>query len=276
MISSLSSLVIQSIGMEDKITLQDIIKKAYLVFKKYKISQPLNICNCCVSTKQERELLTLKTDDIPVHTMASYLNSAKRNNKITSQEEIKHFLPRIIDLIVNNNLLDLVISEEIIFRILDHMIINEWNAKELDILEKFSKAFFIQKINKYPETFTGLGNEIDTTIIMLEKTKISLKKLLDIWLYTDNFSSTMHYKDLLVYYIKYQNLENSFGIENTNLGKIVYQWATHTKTKEIFTKRFRSISFDKVDEFQRHEIDLLLIAFENNEPFELIYDIVYS
>lgn len=78
--------------------LQKIVSEAYTLFKKYKVSRPLDVCtDCCVIAQEENQLATLSVRFIPQELLETWNIAAKANEPDLA--EFKHFLPRFLDLI---------------------------------------------------------------------------------------------------------------------------------------------------------------------------------
>ena len=84
--------------------MQDLIKEAYRLFAPYTVHVPLNICTCecCMPEDCQHELLSYRLRDIPADNLAGYLGSVPLADEAATARDMKHFLPRILQALVNN------------------------------------------------------------------------------------------------------------------------------------------------------------------------------
>jgi len=235
--------------------MKDIVDKAYEMFSKYRADRPLDVCtDCCMKIEDEGRLASLTVRQIPVDLLSEYNDSAKPDK--TRIEEVKHFLPRYLDLISEYKFP--THSAELSFSRLSPFDKSEWTEKELDLLENFAKDFFIQTLQTYP--IPSFGDKIDTILIMFWRADFDLVGLLRVWEQTVTLQSVLHFNDLYFQGFNEHNrseLSNSFG--DKELSNILSNWIENEKTKEIFQERIEKVilgGFD-IDERTLNELNLL-------------------
>ena len=213
------------------------VNQAYDTFSKYKVSRHLDVCtNCCMTIEDERKLLGLPLKQISVELLSAYNDSAK--SKKTNVDEIKHFLPRYLELISEYQFPSH--SIELSLTRLAPFDKNEWKESELNIIDKFSCEFFNHCLDTYP--IPSFGDKIDSIIIMFWKIGIGIDNLLLIWEKSESLESCLHFKDLYFEGFEYYNrgkLTNGFG-DNLLCEKLT-TWIQTPKTKEIMLKRIEKI-----------------------------------
>ena len=84
--------------------MQDLIEEAYRLFAPYTVHFPLNICTCtcCMPEDCQHELLRYRLREIPASNLAGYLGSVPLADEAATARDMKHFLPRILQALVND------------------------------------------------------------------------------------------------------------------------------------------------------------------------------
>src|SRR5262245_29372956 len=110
--------------------LEEIIEQSYRLFATYKVTRPLDVCtdDCCMSPADEARLATLPVKSIPKELLEEYNDEAKPEK--TRIDEVKHFLPRYLDLIGQFQFP--THSTELSFSRLVPFEKSEWTSDELD------------------------------------------------------------------------------------------------------------------------------------------------
>jgi hypothetical protein len=235
--------------------MKETVEKAYELFSKYRADRPLDVCtDCCMKIEDEERLASLPVREIPVDLLSEYNDSAKPEK--TRIEEVKHFLPRYLDLISEYKFP--THSTELSFSRLLPFDKNEWAENEFELLEKFATEFFNQILQTYPIPF--FNDRIDTILIMLWRVEFDIATLLRVWERTDTLQSILHFNDLYFHGFNEYNksvLFSSFG--DKELSNTLTNWLENVKTKEIFEARIEKIilgDFD-IDERVINELNLL-------------------
>jgi hypothetical protein len=234
---------------------KETVEEAYEIFSKYRADRPLDVCtDCCMKIEDEGRLASLPVRQIPVDLLSEYNDSAKPEK--TRIDELKHFLPRYLDLISEYKFP--THSTELSFSRMLPFDKNEWTVKELNLLEKFAKDFFMQTLQTYP--IPSFNDGIDTILIMLWRAKFDIIELLKVWENTDTLQSVLHFNDLYFDGFNKNNrskLSSSFG--DKELCETLSNWIENGITREIFQGRIEKIilgDFD-IDEQTLNKLNLL-------------------
>ncbi|RZJ92837.1 MAG: hypothetical protein EOO60_06840 [Hymenobacter sp.] len=182
--------------------LQAIISEAYTLFSPYTIGNTLDVCKaCCITDAEERELVST-----PLHTVSSdlffraYYESARR---YTPRElwEMKHFLPRILELVSEYDFPTYAVEITLLRLNLDQPA--AWAKPELkpelDLLMAFAFAYFQQSLAQYP---LPSGDSLESILVMFGIAHFDLAPLLSAWAASDTPTSLLHLKDLLCYWVE--------------------------------------------------------------------------
>ena len=126
--------------------MQDLIEEAYRLFAPYTVHFPLNICTCacCMPEDCQHELLRYRLREIPANNLAGYLGSVPLADEAATARDMKHFLPRILQALVND--------EDV--RSLDEMLLDKLRCDlpecrledEIRWLHRFAAAWFAHQI----------------------------------------------------------------------------------------------------------------------------------
>lgn len=222
--------------------LTEIIEESYRLFSKYKTIRPLDICTeCCMTPEAEGKLATLPVKLIPRELLSEYNDGARLEN--TRIEEIKHFLPKYLELIGQFEFP--THSTELSFSRLKPFDKSEWTNNELDLLKQFSQEFFELCLSRYP--IPSFSDKIDTILIMFWQANfVNILDLLKIWENNRSKESILHLRDFIFDgFVKYDQskLNNSFG--DKELADILRNWLDNEKVKEIFAEVIEEMIIEK-------------------------------
>jgi hypothetical protein len=224
--------------------LKEIIEKAYKVFSKYKVSKPLDICTfCCATEIEESNLIQLNVKEIPAELLMIYNDSAQTEK--TEIEEIKHFLPRYLDLIAQYDFPSH--STELALKRLGPYSKDEWNPEEYELIELFTETFFNQCLSVYP---FPINESLDSILIMMWKAKIDVSRLLILWENKIEIESLLHFKDLVMDHLQYRNyiprkLSNPFA--DDELSALICDWITNQNTKQLFISKIEKVILESYE-----------------------------
>lgn len=237
-------------------TMKETVEKAYELFSKYRADRPLDVCTdeCCMKVEDEGLLASLPVRQIPVDLLRVYNDSAKPDK--TRIEEVKHFLPRYLDLISEFNFP--THSTELSFSRLTPFDKSEWTETELEILEIYSKEFFRKCLNTYP--IPSFNDRIENIIVMFWRADFQIDKLLEIWEQTDSLESVLHFNELYFQgFNDYTNNKISSAFADNKIGEIMTNWMESENIKVVFKERIEKLilgDFD-IDEKTLNELNLL-------------------
>ncbi len=118
------------------------VEAAYGVFAGYRIEGELIVCDCavCVSEADARFLAATPVREIPARRLAEYTNSAHGYDPLV-EKQVKHFLPRYLDLVAQRDVPDSLGLDICLRRIGGAGWREDWPAVEAAALEEFFDAF---------------------------------------------------------------------------------------------------------------------------------------
>lgn len=157
--------------------LHKLIAEAYQLFSKYQLGEQMAVCTCCcLSEKAEKNLKSIRLNELDSYTIYQYLDSAICDNEELLINQIRYLLPRILELLIEGEYIRH--SEEIILDKL-HCDNPIWLTSEIDFLQRFATAYFQYCLHS--KEIEGLIE----VVIMFDNAKLPVQlidKIFDIFL----------------------------------------------------------------------------------------------
>ncbi|GAA3594592.1 hypothetical protein Q4Q39_06955 [Flavivirga amylovorans] len=164
--------------------LKESIDNLYTVFSGYIIRGNLRYrsCECCVSDEEIKLLLSKPLKELSANDLNHFMASAITT--FGGVEDYKHFLPRILELIVDNS--D-VVDDFLTYEKLNYSEWLNWNTEEIVALKSFFEALLINALDKDFEIIDDsislnlIYNNYErlTEILQNSDSKILLQKIVD-------------------------------------------------------------------------------------------------
>ena len=262
--------------------IEEVIKDAYQIFRRYGVPSDLNICtSCCVDKKTERALRTEMVHTLSREVMNGYVGSARSEPQ--SADEVRYFLPRMLELIAQHQ--ELHHSTEIYLTRLEAVDLSLFTDAERTLLDRFALVFFEDFINEYPvkrgvhrEGGAFDGEDAFTILLMFFKGGISIVPLLQAWLSCETDEATLHYAVQM--YWDYADTcsahgyQNAFASDTPEFRDELKVWVSSPLVKQTFAQRLLKLS-DRQEWLECKA----QTAYFNVPPVELIgivYDMITS
>ena len=207
-----------------------LLKEAYTLFS-YNLEGKLSVCTCpvCITEENVERLITVPIREISRELLYEYLEAV---NYDEIGYEIKHFLPRILELCANYEYIRLDTSLN-----LDkcHFERKIWKEEELEFMKKFSIQFVIDVLNTDHEI--KIVENISNYILMFDLAGMKTDHLLnmDIWTEKSNrINALKHLEELMYYYTSdYTYFKHSFS-ENPEFNNQINEWIGSRELSETF------------------------------------------
>lgn len=219
--------------------LDEIVEKSYKLFESYTIGQTLDVCKrCCISDADEARLVNTPLREVSSSVLRSgYFESARA---YTDRElwEMKHFLPRVLELVSNFDF-PCASVEEVFIRLELHKP-ERWTSEELQLLQDFSVEFFKKCLSYYP--YSPDGDDISTYLTMFGVAHFSLKPILDAWIEAENIESTLQFKDFTSN--EFNNPTSSYfetQNEEESINKTISNWLNDTIVQRKFSIKIKQV-----------------------------------
>jgi hypothetical protein len=175
-------------------TLPQLLAAAYVLFAPYTIGSTLRVCKvCCVSDAEERELVTTPLRAVSRQLLDDAYYASARDYSDQERGEMKHFLPRVLELVTQFEFP--VHSVELTFVRLDLDQPAHWPAAERELLATFARTYFEACLAIYP---LPQGNRLPDIVVMFGLAYFELTPLLHNWVTANSSTSLAHLADLLL------------------------------------------------------------------------------
>lgn len=226
--------------LTDRMEIDELIEKSYRLFENYTIGKTLQLCKvCCVTDEEEAELVKTPLRTISSKLLNTAYYSSARNYSDRELWEMKHFLPRVLELV--NNFDVPCHSTEIVFTRLDLDKIEKWTKEEIQLLTDFSVLFFKKCLTFYP--YSPDGDRIETYLTMFGIGHFDLKPILTEWEDANNIESLLQFKDFALNDIEYNvqepcKLINAFS--KPFVDEVVINWLNDKNVKNKFSTKIEN------------------------------------
>ncbi len=211
-----------------------------------------------MTPEDEGKLASSPVRQISRDLLADYNDGAKPDK--TRIEEVKHFLPRYLDLIGQFQFP--THSTELSFSRLMPFDKTEWTKQELNLLNEFKLDYFKQCLSVYP--IPSFSDRIDTILIMFWKAGFDINDLLTIWKIEKTKESALHFRDLHFHGFDQYNqtkLFSAFG--DKELADILRNWLDTETVKQNFADTIEHVMIENND-----------LADTDFNELSLLYDII--
>ncbi|MGE8293043.1 MAG: hypothetical protein ACN6ON_15235 [Sphingobacterium sp.] len=217
--------------------LDELIENSYRLFEKYVIGRTLQVCKtCCVTDEEEARLVNTPLRTVSSELLETAYYRSARNYSDRELWEMKHFLPRVLELV--NNFDFPCHSTEIVFARLDLDKPEKWTKEEIELLTEFSVLYFRKCLTFYP--FSPENERVATYLVMFGVANFNLKPLLKEWENTNSIEGLLHFKDFVLNDIQYNvqspyRLTNAFS--NPAIDREVINWLADRGIRRAFSAK---------------------------------------
>ena len=184
------------------------IENAYAVFPEMKWrGRNATVCPCCVSELNARDLARTPRRDLDADLIGEYLGSAHHVDEGSAAQEVRHFLPRIFELVADGEETSLSGNECALIRLGngalgwgDKTYREAWNSREIAAVDRFLIAYWrcvlaeAPTLFERPETHEILFDDCpaEDALCMVAKAGGDLAPLLAIWEEDRSFAAALH------------------------------------------------------------------------------------
>ena len=166
--------------------LLDSIENLYRTFKRYRPSEGFHSCSHCVSETADAELKEKSLSELTCNDIGRY--AFKAMTTWGTVEDFKHFLPRILDLIVTND--DFPIDIEVAIGKLAYGEWRSWPAKERIAIEQFLEAWWKNVLSRpLSDSTLSLADEV---LCSLAQVNEDIESYLAHWDSRSDIESSLH------------------------------------------------------------------------------------
>lgn len=123
--------------------LSQAIEELYLVFGSYRVGKRVQGCPCCTTLEEEQQLVARPLRSLTGDDLGSYAMSALYT--WGSERDFKHFLPRILQLLVEGTLW---VDVQSVYAKLPYARWEQWPAPEQSAIQRFTLAWFADLLGR--------------------------------------------------------------------------------------------------------------------------------
>ena len=209
------------------------VRELYRVFKPYQARRHPEGCPCCVSDADKRRLFSKPLEKLSADDLGRF--AWKALTTWGSVEDLKHFLPRLMDLIVTDDCAPF--EREVLFGKLRLAEWRTWSDNESQAVQKFMDAAWWDCLTAeagsvwLDELLCGLGNAVE-----------DMKPYLHIWIESKLTTGYEHFVQFIDWnsatLLKRRHLSNSFWSDAEPQMVQVVDWLTSPQTIQSLEKLF--------------------------------------
>ncbi|MDR0673673.1 MAG: hypothetical protein LBF93_08470 [Zoogloeaceae bacterium] len=236
--------------MTKDMSLDDLIDNAYRLFAAYPAPGELLACTHCMVVAEQEQARALAVRNIPAELFWRYHHAAYMGR--TPLQEVKHFLPRYLDLISRFQEEGALCLETALTRLprIDYkeggaltysrLDPGEWKPEEFSLLHAWARTFFSHCLSQYHDykLFPGAPpiEAIDDILIMFAHGGFDLSPLLCLWEEDHRLTALLHAKDLLLWGFNEAGtaMENPFAEDDPELCATLMNWLRTAKVRARF------------------------------------------
>lgn len=219
--------------MTDTDKLTQLIQEADVLFAPYRAVFPLNVCNCdgCMTEQEQRTFLAFRLHEIPATWLYSYLVSVSLDDTATTVAEMKHFLPRIAQAIVQRE--EIHMLHECTLARLHADRHDLWQPEESAWLNRFAAAWMLQVLAQ-PQH----DGELLAMLEMFARAGLDIAALIAEWTrHAHRLSMLRTFVDIYLT-IPYGSDEPQFSTDCEAADQAVKNWFARADTRARFHAAF--------------------------------------
>ncbi|MBK5961568.1 hypothetical protein CCR97_25665 [Rhodoplanes elegans] len=184
------------------------IRDAYAVFPEVRWrGRSATVCACCVSAQAARALATTRREDLSCELIEAYLGSAHHVSEGSAADEVRHFLPRIFELLAANARFRICGKELALIRLgrgplgWDGQNFRDcWSKAEVDAVDRFLRAYWTDTLARPPDLFRRAGtgewlfsdDDVEAVLCMIARTDTDLAPFLSLWDADPALAASLH------------------------------------------------------------------------------------
>jgi hypothetical protein len=225
--------------------MKESIENLYSAFSKYHIEANFRerCCDCCVSNKDIKQLLSKPLKKLEEDDLRWFMSKAITT--FGNINDYKHFLPRILELMLNRN--SEFIEDFIIYEKLNYSNWKTWDITEVDAIINYLISLWLNKIEDDKVTF----NEIHGLLEIIE-TYVGIDRALEIWEKHASKQSILFIVDLVW---------NNYNFKNDKTTNLLFDWFS----SEIIKEKIQVLYFETKDKSLATKISVVYTTLDNHE-----------
>ncbi len=178
--------------------LRAVVDDAYDVFGEYRIRHSLSVCHCnsCMSVEHERELLKTRLREIPANLLAEYTGSAHSWDDGPVAREMRHFVPRYLELIALDDPPDTGGIDICLRRLAQADWRAKWPDRECQIIDRFFDELMLASLERLELVRWPVGwrlkFDLSDVLTLVVTAHGDLDRVLKVWDNADDPAAAIH------------------------------------------------------------------------------------
>lgn len=206
------------------------VQHLYQVFSKYKKPSDFPACQHCISDEEKALLLKHDLRELEASELSSY--AADLFFTVGGSDDFKYFLPRILQLSVNEEFL--WPDPEIVFRKLPMAEWEQWPEDERAAILRLIKSKF-DSLLKNPES---TGSDIDQWVCALGQCAPDITPYLNQLFEQANEDKLISFVEWNLSVFTKKKLDNAFWETAVDNGRRVLAWLNQDRIKALLAERY--------------------------------------
>ena len=235
--------------------MKHLIKKAKTIFADYNKLYTLDACiGHCMDEDDAKQLMKLPRYEISARLMYEYNCTAKSGYTLETANELKYFLPRLLELVVEGA--EIHHSEELYLQRCYMMPKDAWTQDELDFLNEFAQAYFRNQVS---QNIKGCScgtctkwTTIDETLIMLSYLPIDYNALLALWTNLNTPNAILHFA-LMFDMNSFRFMHNAFASE-TGINLAITRYFSDAEIQKIWIQKIENLVWKETHSITDEEL----------------------
>lgn len=242
---------------------QPIIEKCYDIFRYPRPISPVNACTCpiCLDPKLELEMRQLPLRELTRQHFYEYNTSP--TGMPENPNEVKYFLPRMIELLVQGE--SLHHSEPLYFWRVGACPKDSFSTEEMAIWQQFAQMYLTQLLHEPVHDFPDLFDYI----LMFYKGHIDIKPFLHYWQHDDSPQAVLQFVHSTYWeYCHNTPIDNPFADNDPEYKHIMQTWLNNPQHKQQRAKQLLNLPPDFVQKYNKE--------FDANGKIDYLFDLLVA
>ena len=233
------------------------IAALYDIFQSYRAVFPLHACDCpiCMPEEMMREMVRMPLKQLSANYFYEYNNApCDISDKKTYADEIKYFLPRWFELLIQGERLHH--SPKLFLSRLRECFPDYFSDSEREAVQHTANLLFRRRLHTFPwqDDLIPIHGSLFSSLAMFHIGGIDIRPMLADWRRTANPTAAAHYVDNMLYYKWDIGIDNPF-IEDDDFKIFMLDWIEHPDHRRHFAEQILITPFpDSGDNEYRYSV----------------------
>lgn len=225
----------------------------YDMFQAYHAVFPLHACDCPICMPEEimHEMLRIPLKQLSANHFYEYNNApCNISNKKSYADEIKYFLPRWFELLIQGE--ELHHSPELFLSRLRDCFPDGFSDSEREAVQHTANLLFRRRLHTFPwqDDFMLIHGSLFSSLAMFHNGGIDIRPMLADWRRTPNPTAAAHYVGDMIDYRWGIGIDNAFVEDEQDFQKLMREWIEHPDHRRHFAEQILITPFPDDETYQ--------------------------